>query len=542
MSLSKTLEKIEKETENTRENIIRFFEENYLFYCDRFDPDLTLYVWVDDAWQPIAEGVFLKHLAEFEERFKEKPKITKDGLTDYFRGKAQDTVVEEKPAHLIAFENGLYNLETGKLEPHTPKYFVVNKIPHKYNQDAECQNWLKFQREVHYEDDLDFIQEWWGYNLTTSYSAKAFVVLLGNGDNGKSVELTAVQHCLGHKNVSNVTMQTLNNPNGYHLATLFHKLSNIADDIPAGSIRLSGNLKIASDGGWLNARPIYGHPFDFQNYAKITYSCNEPPEIEDESDAVWIRLKVVELPYTFKANPDPSKGEKKALPRDELDTLLASEVEGILNWMVQGLIRLRKNNYRFSYNVSTENVKNFYKVKSSPISFWIDNCLEYTANEDDKILKKDVYPQFKEWCKQQGLKSIPSSTKFFRVLRDAGIEAVQLREFERERVYVGYRVTTVTAFKPIKDKILQAKLTGASEKKSLMEQNVVPPVTPSLAEKLEQVKNWIIQNKDSDGMVDCSLLASKITEFGLDVQKIIQILKDEYLVFDVPVFGKFGVK
>lgn len=450
--------KKEKAEENSRERIISFFDENYKFYCDRFDPDLTLYVWVDDAWQPIAEGIFLKHLSELEEIFKERPIITKDGLMDYFRGRGQNTEVTEKPPTMIAFKNGLYNLETGQLEPHTPQYFVVTLIPFNYNSKAEYHNWLRFLNEVHYEDDLDFIQEWWGFNLLTCYSAKAFVVMIGAGDNGKSVELTAIQNVLGHKNVTNVTLQNLNNPNGYHLATLFHKLANIADDIPTSKIRLSGNLKIASDGGWLNARPIYGRPFDFQNYAKITNSCNEPPEIEDESEAVWLRMKIVEFPYTFKAKPDVEKGERQAKSRDALDKELADEAEGILYWMVKGLHRLIQNKYRFSYNVSTETISIWYKVKSNPIAYFVDTCMEYTADEDDKIMKKDLYPQFKTWCNTQGLKIIPSSQKFFKFLANAGIEAAQLREFDRERVYIGYICHNVTSIQIHVNKFGQTKL------------------------------------------------------------------------------------
>ena len=472
--MSKKLERIEKQAEgkenlilNCREDIIEYFDKKYLFYCDKHDPDLALYVWLEDAWQPLAEAIFLDELAKMEKQGLEpvkqsqgsRPAITKDGLMDYFRGAGQNTEVVEKPASLIAFKNGLYNLETCELEPHSPKYFVVNIVPFNFNPEAECPNWLKFLEEVHDKDDLDFIQEWWGFNLLTCYSAKAFVVLLGGGDNGKSVELTAVQNVLGHKNVTNVTLQNINNPNGYHLATLFHKLANIADDISNNKIRLSGNLKIASDGGWLNARPIYGHPFDFQNYAKITNSCNEPPEIEDESEAVWLRLKIVEFPYTFKANPDSAKGEKQARSRDEMDRELAKEAEGILNWMLEGLIRLRSNGYRFSYSVSTETIRNYYKVKSNPIAFFVDTCLEYTADENDIIIKKDLYPKFKKWCETQGLKAAPTSQKFFKALANAGIEAVQSRDYNMERIYRGYVCNDVTSIQVhLRKLVQQAKL------------------------------------------------------------------------------------
>ncbi|MEM2568255.1 MAG: hypothetical protein QXH20_07300, partial [Candidatus Bathyarchaeia archaeon] len=66
--------------------------------------------------------------------------------------------------------------------------------------------------------------------------------------------------------------------------------------------------------------------------------------------------------------------------------------------------------------------------------------------------------------------------------------------------------------------------------------------TESIAEKLEQLKTWLIENKDEDGLIDCSLLAAKIKELKLEVQPTIQILKDEYWLRDAPAIGKYGVK
>jgi len=62
-----------------------------------------------------------------------------------------------------------------------------------------------------------------------------------------------------------------------------------------------------------------------------------------------------------------------------------------------------------------------------------------------------------------------------------------------------------------------------------------------LQEKLELLKIWLTQNKDEGGLVDASALASKIEELGLNVQRTVRILKDEYWIFEVPEIGKWGV-
>ena len=100
----------------------------------------------------------------------------------------QKTKIEELPLHLIPFLNGLYNIDTQKLEELTPQYFYINQIPYNYIK-TDCPAWTCFQEDIHLKEDLDFVQEWFGYNLYRSYPIKGFVFCIGNGNNGKSIEL-----------------------------------------------------------------------------------------------------------------------------------------------------------------------------------------------------------------------------------------------------------------------------------------------------------------------------------------------------------------
>lgn len=39
--------------------------------------------------------------------------------------------------NLIAFRNGIYNIDTNSLEPFNPEIVITNKIPWNYNPDAK---------------------------------------------------------------------------------------------------------------------------------------------------------------------------------------------------------------------------------------------------------------------------------------------------------------------------------------------------------------------------------------------------------------------
>jgi len=62
-----------------------------------------------------------------------------------------------------------------------------------------------------------------------------------------------------------------------------------------------------------------------------------------------------------------------------------------------------------------------------------------------------------------------------------------------------------------------------------------------LAEKLEQLKTWLLENKDANGIVDAEALTVKIRQLGLDLSKAIKLLKDDCVISEAPHIGKWLV-
>ncbi len=64
----------------------------------------------------------------------------------------------------------------------------------------------------------------------------------------------------------------------------------------------------------------------------------------------------------------------------------------------------------------------------------------------------------------------------------------------------------------------------------------------SLHEALKTLTKWIAVNKDSEGLIDAFELFAKIHEMGYDPTSIVEILKAEGWLVEVPKISKFGVK
>lgn len=443
------------------------------FYCDMHDPNTVLYVWSSGKWSNgAAEGVILHDLSKIFSDEENRAKMSLEKTVNFIKGCAMDTPIKEKPPNLISFKNGMLDLDTMELIPHDLRLFCVNQIPYDYDPNARCPQWMKWLSEVVRMEDIPFIQEWIGYNLYTAYPEVSFLILTGSGQNGKTIFMSIVTRMLGSENVTSITLADLTYDN-FTVAELHHKLANLSDDIDSTVIRRAGKLKEASSGSCITAQRKFGHPFMFRPYAKITYACNEPPEIRDASDAIKYRMKVVEFPFTFVK--EPGEGELQARDRKEIEAELTVEIQGIINWAIEGLKRFLSKNGYFSASRSTEETWRFYQRKSKPVYSFMEECIKVTDDENDKITIEGMYNALKTWLSANNIKLRVSRNKMIRDLRDEGIETRQKREDERKRMYYGvtlsHELFTLTGEKNREDNDVIEKIGEGEEKRVTACQN-----------------------------------------------------------------------
>ena len=113
-------------------------------------------------------------------------------------------------------------------------------------------------------------------------------MLHGTGANGKSVFFEVVSALLGTNNVSNYSLQSLTNDNGYFRARLANKLVNYASEIN-GKLEASIFKQLVS-GEPVEARLPYGQPFVLRDYAKMIFNINQLPKDVEHTNAFFRRF------------------------------------------------------------------------------------------------------------------------------------------------------------------------------------------------------------------------------------------------------------
>jgi putative DNA primase/helicase len=110
--------------------------------------------------------------------------------------------------YMILFANGIFDINTDKLLPFSPDYVIRNRIPIRYNPNAYAPIVNKFLRDITMNDEsmILVLFEGLGASMYRGVFGKAYW-LSGNGRNGKSVFLGAVEEILTDKNCSHVPME-----------------------------------------------------------------------------------------------------------------------------------------------------------------------------------------------------------------------------------------------------------------------------------------------------------------------------------------------
>ena len=318
--------------------------------------------------------------------------------------------------NLLCVQNGLIDVLTGELKPHTHEEIFFSKLPINYNPEATCPAINKFLSEVLHEGNIAVMEEYIGYCLLRKFTHHKILILIGDGANGKTTFINLLINFLGKNNIVGIPLQDLGRR--FKKIELFGKLANIYDDLTDRGLQESGSLKMFYGDSPITAEVKHKQKnVTFWNYAKGIFATNKPPEIiHDDSDAFWRRLITITFPNQFLG----TQADKNLI-----ETLTTpEELSGLLNLALTGLKRLLSNGV-FSYNPSIDDIKHDYIRKSDSVGAFLLDCIEVGGNEP--IPKAVLYPIYCEYCLKYKLPSIGKETFGKKLLQKLGLSIGQSR-------------------------------------------------------------------------------------------------------------------
>jgi len=318
-------------------------------------------------------------------------------------------------SELIAFQNGVLNINTDDFFQFSPEYVITNKIPWDYNPDAYDSDADGVLNRISCGDpDIrSLLEECIGYCFYRQNVFQKAFILIGEKSNGKSTFIGILNRILGDDNVSAMDLKNLGDR--FSKATLFKKLANIGDDISDEFIPDASLFKKIVSGERIQAENKGQDLFDFNPYVKLIFSANSMPRIRDKTGAVIRRLVIVPFDAVFSEDdPDFDPDIKRKL-------FTQSAMEYFIKVGVEGLKRLLDQK-RFTKSSKVQKELDDYEEYNNPvIGFFRDMEEGYLFKEDAKT----IYLAYSAWCHDNAY-SPESKNQFGRSLKSLyGVESKQ---------------------------------------------------------------------------------------------------------------------
>jgi P4 family phage/plasmid primase-like protien len=330
-----------------------------------------------------------------------------------------------KAADLLALSNGLLDLDTGELRPHTPKWFSLVCLPYAFDPDAKCPHWLEVlgQNLEGDRERIELLQQFFGYTLLNSTDAQRFLFLVGEGANGKSVVLAGLHAMLGENNVSTVPLEDFGRR--FAMAQTLGRLANISPEVGELDRTAEGTLKAFVSGDRMTFERKGKDAFTARPTARLVLSTNNVPRFADKSEGVWRRLLLV--PFNRRV---PAGERVTGMDKPEY-WLQAEEAPGILNWALEGMRRLKANGMRFTEPAACRAALEEHRIDSDPCRAFLQE--NYAADSQAKPLRaRELYDSYRLWCEENGFRSVSANNLGRQVRRVFGLEESRPYRFGHE--------------------------------------------------------------------------------------------------------------
>ncbi len=300
----------------------------------------------------------------------------------------------------LAFSDGFLTLVHGRLElvPHSPEHRCRHRFDVSYRDAMEghCPRFVQALDEWGLsERQRCLIGEWIGLmmlGLSTSLGSGLVLVLVGEGNDGKSVLIETMEGIVPRSWQAHVGMQDL--AGRFAGIDLVGKRLNTVADGSKSEFHDSAKLKLVTTGGSLRVEQKNQPAFNAVMRAAFCFSFNELPRFSDDSRGMLRRFRGGVVPFTKQV-------EK---PDKLLKYRLIEEAHGIVGWAIGLAAEMIK---RGAWTEIESDAFNEWRKDSNPVEQW----LEERTLPGSWSQASACYSDYKGWALRSGY-SAPSIKVF----------------------------------------------------------------------------------------------------------------------------------
>lgn len=340
---------------------------------------------------------------------------------------------------LLNVKNGVLDLRTGKLSPHSPGQLFTYCAPVAYNPEAESSQWEQFLREnvAGGPEVLRHLQEALGYTLTGRVDAECLFFVYGEPRAGKGTLFEAMHAILGTPLAATVQYKMLAEKRGsdsqnFELAPLKPARLIVATETGAGERFNAGMIKEITGGGSIRAAHKYGTAFEYKVRFKIWVSSNHKANADASDTAFWTRVRVFEFPN--------ARDEDTANPAVKRAMKSQESLEGLLKWMVEGAKRWYSYEAIWPVPTVMKAARDAHRKEADSVGQWIDECCK--IDKGAFATNSSLRESYEKFCKEEGFIAL-GARRFNEYLSSIGLKTQHQKKIglRNERGVLGIRLS-----------------------------------------------------------------------------------------------------
>lgn len=333
------------------------------------------------------------------------------GVVQRARGllEVEPTFFEANLQEFIACHNGMLRLADREVLPFAAAYRRRNKLKVDFVKGAACPLFLDvLMRPALTPDELDLLQRWCGLALLGINTAQRMMILTGTAGGGKGTFIRVLRGIIGPENLGTLRPTLL--AERFEVGRLLGKSLLYGADVPENFLNckgasvmksLTGGDPVSLELKGSNERPEIVCQFN----AIVTCNSRLTVHLEGDAEAWRRRLAIIEY-----KNPKPAR-----VITDLSEQILATESSGVLNWMLDGLDRLRADGWTLRLSEAQQRVVDDLLLESEADVVFARECL--VREESESLTVARCYEGYVTFCNQRGWVAMPRK-RFTNVIGD----------------------------------------------------------------------------------------------------------------------------
>lgn len=343
------------------------------------------------------------------------------------------TVELDNYDNLINLRNGVLNLDTMELSPHSHEFYFSWNVDINYTPEAtQAPEFTDFLSSTFNGDEetMETLIIIGGYIIYPRNKMEKMFIFLGNGANGKSTLINIYKMFFAKKFLTSMSLMTLSAKNaGLEREQLVNSRLNIASEEKEGRID-SEELKKIISGQDIDVRRKFKTGINLSPKTKIIVDSNGVPYFDDTSHGIKRRLLIINFNNEFlegsdweralAVHGDPNKyGIYQCKNYDEMIDKITLELPAILNMFLAGLNKLRKLHWKIPTGKHVRQSMEDYEEIADNWKTWMeDNYLLDNSESNFGITFNQIYNEYDTWYQDNFFKHCPhSKIKFARRLK-----------------------------------------------------------------------------------------------------------------------------